>query len=226
MSYKRKQNVGVNGELNFRTSHWPVIRQILDNNFGYNTMFTWFSRRGGWYLCWRAAFTRYVIASTPHSLIRMWGCWQTSSKWLVRGLQRTSTLGRFTRPVSSSLATANSEGSCGTTTKAYYISLNKQINYKQEFITITWLMGITSELTFTVELSIDVRVNSNFKIIRIKLNFCPQDKLIKSPHQIIVLTTFLTLCNFHHQNKVQLAHHIHYCVFLCLKQGPFHRLFS
>lgn len=72
---------------------------------------TWLSRKGWGYLCWSAILTRYVMASTPHSLIRMCGCWQTSNKWFVSGLHRTSTLGKFTKPVSKSLATANSDGS-------------------------------------------------------------------------------------------------------------------
>lgn len=85
------------------------------------TVLTWLSLRGGRYLCCRAALTKYVIASTPHSRMRMCGCWQTSNKWLVSGLQSTSTRGRFTSPVSNSLATAKSEGSWRTIEFTYLI---------------------------------------------------------------------------------------------------------
>ena len=90
---------------------------------------TWLSRRGWGYLCWRAALTRYVIASTPHSLMRMWGCWQTSSKWFVSGLHRTSTLGKFTKPVSKSFATAKREGSW----KLEELQLSFKISVKVKF---------------------------------------------------------------------------------------------
>lgn len=88
---------------------FSFILFFIKNNLLNNH--TWLSRKGCGYLCWSAIFTRYVIASTPHSLIRMCGCWQTSSKWFVNGLHKTSTRGKFTKPVSKSLATANKEGS-------------------------------------------------------------------------------------------------------------------
>ena len=72
---------------------------------------TWFSFKGVgcWY--WTADRTNVVMASMPHSLMRLRGWLQTSSKWLVTGRHRTSTRFKFTRPVSNNFATAKSEGS-------------------------------------------------------------------------------------------------------------------
>lgn len=87
---------------------------------------TWFSFKGVGCGYWMADLTSVVIASIPHSLMRLSGWLQTSSKWFVTGRQRTSTRFKFTSPVSKSFATANREGSLSKQT----ISLIKYVQAK------------------------------------------------------------------------------------------------
>ena len=94
-------------------SFWTNIFRCLNSlNLNLKTSLnTWFSFKG--VVCWNwiAERTIAVMASIPHSLMRITGWWHTSSKWFVTGRHNTSTRFILTNPVSKSLATAKREGS-------------------------------------------------------------------------------------------------------------------
>lgn len=83
--------------------------------------------------------------------ILKWGCWHTTRRWLVIGLQTTSMRSRFTSAVSSNLATANSEGS--RFADASSILLNIRYRIIQNIVTVQFCHAASKKSISTPKLT-------------------------------------------------------------------------